>query len=268
MARHRRVKGRHASGWFAARPSGTESIYKIYAESFKGENHLAQIQSEAQTIVQAAFAAAGLHEARRTPCHLQTGKDPTSLSSLQTNNGGYHGNPRQPARPDPNFDRMCAKAQTSTTRSPASLCAAGAPVCRRGCTPPTPASSQRADAQDDAVTMAQCFNEAGYDTGYIGKWHLATQDPAPEDERGSYQYWLAANLLEFTSDVYDTVASTTTTSRLSCRLPRRCADRRRHPLHRRIRMRRSFCLSPIWSRITRTMSTTTRRRTVSRAVHR
>ncbi len=49
------------SGWFAARPSGTESIYKIYAESFKGENHLAQIQSEAQTIVQAAFAAAGLH---------------------------------------------------------------------------------------------------------------------------------------------------------------------------------------------------------------
>jgi len=49
------------SGWFAARPSGTEAIYKIYAESFKGEEHLAQIQGEAQTIVQAAFQAAGLH---------------------------------------------------------------------------------------------------------------------------------------------------------------------------------------------------------------
>ncbi len=49
-----------ADGWFAARPSGTEAIYKIYAESFKGEKHLAQIQREAQTIVQAAFEAAGL----------------------------------------------------------------------------------------------------------------------------------------------------------------------------------------------------------------
>ncbi len=48
------------NGWFAARPSGTEAIYKVYAESFKGEDHLKQIQEEAQTIVQAAFRAAGL----------------------------------------------------------------------------------------------------------------------------------------------------------------------------------------------------------------
>lgn len=39
------------NGWFAARPSGTEDIYKIYAESFKGADHLKQIQSEAQDIV-------------------------------------------------------------------------------------------------------------------------------------------------------------------------------------------------------------------------
>ena len=39
------------SGWFAARPSGTENIYKIYAESFKDEGHLATILSEAQEIV-------------------------------------------------------------------------------------------------------------------------------------------------------------------------------------------------------------------------
>ncbi len=47
-----------ASGWFAARPSGTEDIYKIYAESFRGAEHLRRIQQEAQTIVNAALAAA------------------------------------------------------------------------------------------------------------------------------------------------------------------------------------------------------------------
>jgi len=43
------------NGWFAARPSGTEDIYKIYAESFIGEEHLAQIQAEAREIVNAAL---------------------------------------------------------------------------------------------------------------------------------------------------------------------------------------------------------------------
>jgi len=45
------------NGWFAARPSGTENIYKIYAESFRGADHLKRIQEEAQTIVNAALAA-------------------------------------------------------------------------------------------------------------------------------------------------------------------------------------------------------------------
>jgi phosphoglucomutase len=48
------------NGWFAARPSGTEDIYKIYAESFKGTVHLRKIQDEAQAIVTAAFKTAGL----------------------------------------------------------------------------------------------------------------------------------------------------------------------------------------------------------------
>jgi phosphoglucomutase len=47
-----------ASGWFAARPSGTENIYKIYAESFQSEEHLNKILSEAQHIVDAALSAA------------------------------------------------------------------------------------------------------------------------------------------------------------------------------------------------------------------
>ncbi len=52
------------NGWFAARPSGTEEIYKIYAESFLGQDHLRRIEEEAQTIVsetlaRSARAAAG-----------------------------------------------------------------------------------------------------------------------------------------------------------------------------------------------------------------
>ena len=43
------------SGWFAARPSGTEDVYKIYAESFRGPDHLAEIQEEARSVVSAAL---------------------------------------------------------------------------------------------------------------------------------------------------------------------------------------------------------------------
>jgi len=46
------------NGWFAARPSGTEEIYKIYAESFRSQEHLRRIQAEAQAIVGKAIAAA------------------------------------------------------------------------------------------------------------------------------------------------------------------------------------------------------------------
>jgi phosphoglucomutase len=49
------IKAVTANGWFAARPSGTEAIYKIYAESFKGEEHLQSILKEAQSIVDAAL---------------------------------------------------------------------------------------------------------------------------------------------------------------------------------------------------------------------
>ncbi|KDP94323.1 phosphoglucomutase [Brevundimonas sp. EAKA] len=45
-----------ADAWFAARPSGTEDVYKIYAESFLGADHLAQVQAEARTLVAAALA--------------------------------------------------------------------------------------------------------------------------------------------------------------------------------------------------------------------
>jgi phosphoglucomutase len=48
-----------ANGWFAARPSGTENLYKIYAESFLGMDHLKRIQDEARTLIASTFASAG-----------------------------------------------------------------------------------------------------------------------------------------------------------------------------------------------------------------
>jgi phosphoglucomutase len=49
-----------ARGWFAARPSGTENVYKLYAESFAGEEHLGRIQREAQELIASVFAASAV----------------------------------------------------------------------------------------------------------------------------------------------------------------------------------------------------------------
>src|SRR6185312_3376446 len=57
----------------------------------------------------------------------------------------------------------------------------------------------------DKKTLAHYFKDDGYETGYIGKWHLADDDPVSEDQRGGYEYWLGANALELCSDAYDTV---------------------------------------------------------------
>jgi len=66
LAKHTRAPGNNqpigglkvvtSNGWFAARPSGTEDIYKLYSESFEGPKHLQKIQKEAQVIIEAAFA--------------------------------------------------------------------------------------------------------------------------------------------------------------------------------------------------------------------
>ena len=66
LAKHTRAPGNNqpigglkvvtSNGWFAARPSGTEDICKLYAESFEGVKHLHKIQEEARDIMEAAFA--------------------------------------------------------------------------------------------------------------------------------------------------------------------------------------------------------------------
>jgi arylsulfatase A-like enzyme len=57
----------------------------------------------------------------------------------------------------------------------------------------------------DQSTLAHHFGAAGYRTGYIGKWHLAQDEPVPQEQRGGYDYWLAANALEMTSEPYNCV---------------------------------------------------------------
>ena len=57
MAGSRSTKVASSEGWFAARPSGTEDVYKIYAESLKSADHLATILTEAREIVAQALSA-------------------------------------------------------------------------------------------------------------------------------------------------------------------------------------------------------------------
>jgi arylsulfatase A-like enzyme len=59
----------------------------------------------------------------------------------------------------------------------------------------------------DVPTLAHHFAAGGYETAYMGKWHLADDDvagPVRPEQRGGYERWLTANLLEFTSDAYET----------------------------------------------------------------
>jgi len=117
---------------------------------------------------------------------------------------GVHGNPLDLT---PNFDRM---AQQATHVFNTFTCQ---PVCgpARACLQTGLYATQTGVFHNgialspESVTLAHHFRDAGYHTAYIGKWHLADQDPVPEGQRGDYEYWLASNVLEFTSEPYDTV---------------------------------------------------------------
>lgn len=116
---------------------------------------------------------------------------------------GAHGNPMDLT---PNFDRLAAEGlfvKNSFTCQPVcgparSILQTGRYATATGCYRndiPLPKAER---------TLAHYFSEGGYETGYIGKWHLGTRDPVPADERGGYQEWLASNILEFTSWPFDT----------------------------------------------------------------
>lgn len=117
---------------------------------------------------------------------------------------GIHGNPMDLT---PNFDRLARAgtfARNSFTCQP--VCGPARSVLQTGRYPITTGCYRNGiPLPRTEQTLAHYFKAGGYDTAYIGKWHLATQDPVPSDERGGYQRWLASNLLEFTSEAYDTV---------------------------------------------------------------
>lgn len=116
---------------------------------------------------------------------------------------GLHGNPMGLT---PNFDRLAAEGMfipNSFTCQP--VCGPARSALQTGLYPTT-TGCFRNDIPLPAgqKTLAHHFAEGGYETSYIGKWHLASQDPVPLAQRGGYQHWLASNILEFTSYAYDT----------------------------------------------------------------
>lgn len=120
---------------------------------------------------------------------------------------GVHGNPLDLT---PNFDRMAGRGThvyNAFTCQP--VCGPARSCLQTGLYATTTGCFRNAiPLPADAKTLAHYFNEAGYQTGYIGKWHLADRSiegAVPEPARGGYQYWLAANVLEFTSNAYRTV---------------------------------------------------------------
>ncbi|CAG7623113.1 Ulvan-active sulfatase [Paenibacillus solanacearum] len=117
---------------------------------------------------------------------------------------GAHGNPLGLT---PNFDRMAATGTHlyhSFTCQP--VCGPARSALQTGLYPTTTGCFRNSiPLPEGTKTLAHYFREAGYKTGYIGKWHLAGENPVTEPKRGGYEYWLASNALERTSDAYDTV---------------------------------------------------------------
>ncbi|QGH35966.1 sulfatase-like hydrolase/transferase [Gracilibacillus salitolerans] len=116
---------------------------------------------------------------------------------------GVHGNPLDLT---PNFDRV---AQEGTHLYHSFTCQ---PVCApaRACFQTGKYATETGCFRNgiplpaEEKTLADYFKENGYYTGYIGKWHLAAEEPVSEERQGGYDYWLAANGLEHTSEPYQT----------------------------------------------------------------
>ncbi len=118
---------------------------------------------------------------------------------------GIHGNP---CGLTPNFDRVAMEGtHANLAFTPQPVCGPARGVLQTGKYATCVGTYRNAVVlPKEHKTMAHYFNEAGYQTGYIGKWHLgSTRQAVPKEERGEYQYWLGSGALEATSQAYDTV---------------------------------------------------------------
>ena len=109
----------------------------------------------------------------------------------------------------PNYDRMAARGTHAThTFTMQPVCGPARACLQTGTYATTNGCWRNGIALDPQQrTLAHHFNDAGYRSGYIGKWHLSPNESrgaVPEEFRGGYQSWLAANALEMTSDAYQT----------------------------------------------------------------
>jgi len=117
---------------------------------------------------------------------------------------GLHGNPLDLM---PNFDRFAqggTHVAASFTCQP--VCGPARSALQTGLYPTTTGCFRNGiPLPPETATLGDHFAAVGYRTGYIGKWHLADRDPVPHEQRGGYEHWLAANVLEFTSEAYHAV---------------------------------------------------------------
>lgn len=118
---------------------------------------------------------------------------------------GVHGNPNNLT---PNFDKLALEGTfVKNAFTPQPVCGPARACLQTGKYATTTGNYKNAvPLATSHKTMAHYFNNAGYDTAYIGKWHLGTTRLAvPKEERGEYKYWLGAGALEASSRPYDTV---------------------------------------------------------------
>ncbi|MDD4849327.1 MAG: sulfatase-like hydrolase/transferase [Gemmiger sp.] len=118
---------------------------------------------------------------------------------------GVHGNPDGLT---PNFDRMALEGTfVQKAFTPQPVCGPARACLQTGQYATTLGNYRNAiPLAQEHKTMAHYFNAAGYDTAYIGKWHLgSTRLAVPRQERGEYADWLGAGALEASSRPYDTV---------------------------------------------------------------
>jgi len=117
---------------------------------------------------------------------------------------GSYGNPLGLT---PNFDKMASEGtyfQNAFTPNP--LCGPARASIQMGKYPSTIGCFRNGiPLPEGDPTIAGYLKEIGYTTAYVGKWHLATTEPVVKEQRGGYDYWMAANRLEWTSEPYNTV---------------------------------------------------------------